>query len=98
MSEIIKSKIDAEKFIIKFVNNVFEGEEFVFDDNTLSMINGGRTRLFKENGVYYQYSFGSNWRDQKPTEIGDLDDMVSYCYRHRKDINTAIKLIENFFR
>ena len=81
---IISKKTDIKDFLVTIQ------VEFIFTDSSLSMINEGKTRITYDstNHTYRQFSFGSGWIDQEPAII---DNIYSYVWKHRKDINQQLR-------
>jgi hypothetical protein len=85
---LIKSKDDAEYLLNSMLKK--DGDEVCFEDNTISMINGGTTCIKKKGSKYTEFSFGQNWRDQV-SEERTKKKMIDKIFKNRKNINKYIK-------
>lgn len=103
---MIKKKKDAEEFITDFKyyaklyhdykrwsgNYCDEDNYFEYYDGYLYTPNRGYTKIWFEDGVFYNYSHGRGWFDREPSSV---DDPVQYVWKSRRWINQQLREIHN---
>lgn len=60
----------------------------LINDPEICMINGGQTEYAKDKEGYYNFSWGSGWRDQVRTYISK-DKMIEYLERAIKSVEQS---------
>lgn len=95
--EVIRYKVDAKIFFEQLPIDPQMYDEFVFKDSTISMQNGGSTRMWRDKqGNLVWMSMGQGWSDQEPTTIYNEDHAIDIIWNRRKDINAKLKRMSEY--